>query len=157
MKTTFTRWLLTVAAAVGSVAVLAPMASGQTGFRGHPDAIDRAVAARQAELRETALEARERGLVERPAVTLVGPDALERALISHTDEMTTRTAAMLDARERALTGRPVSSVERPSSLPGFGWSEFGIGAGAGIGAALLLALAGIALVGSRRGERVKTA
>lgn len=123
-------------------------------FVGSPDAIDRAVAAREANKVELALDIRERALTERPATTTTtrpGPDAFERALITHGDEQTLKTTAMLDARERSLASRPVGSVQPPTvSGRGLDWGDFGIGAGAGLGSALVLVLLGTAILGSRR-------
>jgi hypothetical protein len=124
-------------------------------FVGSPDAIDRAVAAREANKVELALDVRERALTERPATTTTtttpGPDAFERALITHANEQTLKTAAMLDARERSFASRPVGSVQHPTmSGRGLDWGDFGIGAGAGLGSALVLVLLGAAILGSRR-------
>jgi hypothetical protein len=129
-------------------------------FVGSPDAIDRAVAAREANKVELALEVRERALTERPATTTtLGPDAFERALITHADEQTLKTTAMLDARERSFASRPLGSVQQPRvSGHGLDWGDFGIGAGAGLGSALVLVLLGAAILGSRRThDRVTTA
>jgi len=155
MKATTFSKLGALAAVAGAVAVLAPTAGGQTGFRGSPDAIDRAVAAHQAELRSTALEARERGMIERPVVAPVGPDAFERALITHGGE----TMAMLDSRERSLATRPPGStaIAASSASAGFDWSDFGIGAGAGIGLVLTLVGLGAGVAAMRRNGRVTTA
>ena len=159
MKATTFSKLGALAAVAGAVAVLAPTAAGQASFSGSPDAIDRAVAAHQAELRSMALEARERGMIERPVVAPVGPDAFERALITHGGEATTHKFAMLDSRERSLATRPPGStaIAASSASAGFDWSDFGIGAGAGIGLVLTLVGLGAGVAAMRRNERVTTA
>jgi hypothetical protein len=125
-------------------------------FVGTPDAVDRAIAAREARQVAAAIEARERALTERPStITTHGPDAFERAVITHTDAMNAQTVSMLDSRERALSGRPsVSSPGLVASGEGFEWSEFGMGAGAAIGLVLIAGLGALAL---RRSGRVTTA
>jgi hypothetical protein len=124
---------------------------------GSPDAIDRAIAAREANRVSTALEVRERGLTERPAsTTTVPPDAFERALVTHTDDLTARTVSMLDSRERGLAGRPVGSQPAVATTPGFDWSDFGIGAGIGLMVGLLALGAGVAAL-RRTHARVTTA
>jgi hypothetical protein len=124
-------------------------------FVGSPDAIDRALAVREAE-RIAAIDARERGLTERPGRSMpYAPDALERAVITHADAINAQTVSMLDSREQALSERPAvsSSISVTGSEP-FAWSEFGMGAGAAIGLVLVAGLGALAL---RRGQRVTTA
>jgi hypothetical protein len=124
-------------------------------FVGSPDAIDRALAVREAE-RIAAIDARERGLTERPAhSTTYSPDAFERALITSTDAMNAQTVSMLEARERGLSGRPgVSSPALVASGDGFDWSGFGMGAGAAMG---LFLVAGLGTLAIRRSGRMSTA
>lgn len=124
-------------------------------FVGSPDAIDRAVAVREAE-RIAAIDARERGLTERPGGgTTYSPDAFERALITHTDAMNAQTLSTLDVRERGLSGRPgASSPVLAASGEGFDWSGFGMGAGAVMG---LFLIAGLGTLAIRRSSRVTTA
>lgn len=167
MKATTFSKLGALAAVAGAVAVLAPTAAGQASFSGSPDAVDRAVAASQAELRSTALEARERGMIERPAVAPVGPDAFERALITHGGKVSPQITplerreqllAMLERREQSLATRPPSSSQIATTSSAFDWSDFGIGAGTGI--VLMLALLGLGagvLATRRSDEHVATA
>ena len=164
---TYTRRLAIAAAVVGAMTVLVPVAQAQSpdafmrsvntqnAQAQEPDAFMRAVNAQQTD-KLAAIDARERALTERPGVApAIGPDALERALLTHTDTMTTKTAAMLDARERSLASRPVGSIQQPVVDSGFDWGEFG--AGAGIGSVLALLL-GAGIVGIRRSHsRVTTA
>jgi hypothetical protein len=169
-STTTKQRLVAIALAAGALAISVPVAQAQSPdaferavnsheanptFTGSPDAIDRAVAARQAD-KLAAIDARERG-VERPAHQSVAPDAFERALITHTDAMTSQTAAMLDSRERALSERPTSSSPLlVAASGGFDWSDFSVGAGTGIG--LVLLLLGLGVLAIRRShERVTTA
>jgi hypothetical protein len=168
-KRRFTAAALTAAV----LTILAPVAQAQspdaferaarsqqqsTTFVGSPDAIDRAIAAREANQLQLALEVRERALTERPTTTTPGPDAFERALVTHNDGLTAQTVAMLDARERALFERPIASQPSEATTPGFDWSDFGIGAGAGIGLMLVLLGLSAGVLGLRRGEsRVETA
>jgi hypothetical protein len=126
-------------------------------FVASPDAIDRAIAAREANRVLVTLDARERALTERPAsTTTVPPDAFERALVTHTDGLTARTRSMLDSRERGLTGRPVGSQPAVATTTGFDWSDFGIGAGIGLMVALLALGGGVAVL-RRTHARVTTA
>ena len=162
------RRLAGLAASVAAMAFLVPVARAQS-----PDAFMRAVDAQQQTQIRTpdvfvravnarpsdkfaAIDARERGLTERPAVQpSPGPDAFERALITHADALTAQTVAMLDARERSLASRPLGSVQQPVPASGFDWSDFGIGAGAGL---LLALVAGVAaFVVGRSYGRLKTA
>jgi hypothetical protein len=129
-----------------------------TTFVGHPDAIDRAIAARNAEQTLQALEIRERALIERPVSTVAGPDAFERALVTHADGLTAQTVSMLDERERALVGRPAPTQPVVTPTGGFDWSDFGMGAGAGIGLMLVLLGLGAGVLAQRRGDsRMTTA
>ena len=163
-----TRRLVTVAAVIGAMTLLVPVAQAQQSpdvvMRAvnarnapvdSPDVIMRAVNARQND-KLAAIDARERALTERPVVAPPVPDALERALNTHTNALTTTTTAMLDARERSLASRPVGSVQQPVVVEsGFDWSDFGAGAGAGSALALLL---GAGILGIRRTQgRVTTA
>jgi hypothetical protein len=134
----------------GTVLVIVPVAQADSGFTGSPDAIDRALAARQAE-KFAAIDARERGLTERPTLESIGsaPDAFERALITHAGDVRSQTISMLDARERAQSTRPVAS-EPISSSGGFDWGDFGVGAGAGIGSMLVVLGLGATFLGVRR-------
>jgi hypothetical protein len=122
-------------------------------FLGSPDAIDRAIAAREAQRKAMVLDARERSLTERPAATTsVAPDAFERALTTHTDALTTRTMSQLNARERALTERP--TIVSPAAVTvseGFDWGDFWMGAGAGIGLVLVAGLGGLLIRRSQTG------
>ena len=162
-----TRTSFVTIAIVGALAVAAPVAQAappdaferavgnhqaEYTFVGHPDAIDRALATREFE-RLAAIDARERALSERPAATpAVGPDAFERALVTHSDALVAETAAMLDARERSLETRPTSPT--PIATPGeFGWSEFGVGAGAGAGLAFVLLVLGLGAWVARRDQQ----
>ena len=123
-------------------------------FVGSPDVIDRAIAARESNQVQTALDTRERALTERPtSTTTPGPDAFERALITHADEQTLKTAAMLDARERGLgEQRTLASQASVTGSEGFDWDEFGMGAAAG-----LVLLGGLGALALRRSGRVTTA
>jgi hypothetical protein len=123
-----------------------------------PDAIDRAVAAREARKAQAAIDARERALTERPAPSATpGPDAFERALVTHTDAVRMQTASMLDGRERALAVRSATPTQ-VAGADGFDWGDFGVGAGAGIGGALMLLGLGAGVLAIRRSdERVTTA
>lgn len=197
------RRLATIALIAGALTVLVPVAQADSGSQGSPDVVDRAVAARQAETgflgspdaidravaakqaqKLSAIDARERGMVERPAHHSVPPDAFERALTTHADTVTSQTVSMLNKRERGLGERPggvvsvPSTVERilaqergraadfgllrPSEIRGetagasgaFDWSDFGVGAGAGLMLGLL-ALAG-GVIAIRRSHRHMT-
>lgn len=129
------RRLATIALIAGALTVLVPVAQAESGSQGSPDVVDRAVAARQAETRFlgspdaidravaakqaqklSAIDARERGMVERPAHHSVPPDAFERALITHADAVTSQTVSMLNSRERGLGERPGSVVSVPSTV-----------------------------------------
>jgi hypothetical protein len=131
----------------------------QPTFVGSPDAIDRAIAAREAEKAYLALEARERALTERPTGTPTsGPDAFERALVTHADARTAQIASMLDRRERSLVSRPVSTPIVGTTPSRFDWSDFGMGAGAGVGLMLVLLGLGAGVLAQRRNDaRVTTA
>jgi hypothetical protein len=163
-----TRRLVTVAAVIGAITLLVPVAQAQqspdvvmravnarTAQVDSPDVIMRAVNAQQND-KLAAIDARERALTERPgAASAPGPDALERALNTHSNALTATTTAMLDARERSLASRPVGFVQQPVVEPSFDWSDFG--AGAGVGSALAL-LVGAGVLGIRRNQsRVTTA
>ena len=129
-------------------------------FVGSPDAIDRAIAARNAQQVAAALEARERALTERPtSTTTAPPDAFERALVTHSDGLTAQTVSMLESRERALVGRPVPS-QQVAAAPagGFDWSDFGLGAGLGVGLTIGLLGIGAGITATRRSDgRMTTA
>ena len=113
-----------------------------------PDAIDRAVAAHEAEMKAAVIDARERALTERPTST-GGPDAFERAIVNRTAELTAQRASMLDSRERALVARPTTLTQTAGS-DRFDWGDFGVGAGAGIGFVLVLLALGAGLLMTRR-------
>lgn len=168
------RRLTIVAAVVGAMTVLVPVGQAQSpdaferalrnhqtqqqSFVGSPDAIDRALAAREAQKLE-AIDARERGMTERPSAstrTTYAPDAFERAVVTYTDAMNGQKISMLDARERALSERPtVSSTVSMTGSEGFDWGDFGIGAGAAIGLVLIAGLGALAI--RRSQSRVTTA
>jgi hypothetical protein len=167
---TFSKQRVTIVAmVVGALTLLAPPAQADSGdaftralenrestpsFIGSPDAIDRALAAKEAS-KVAAIDARERALSERPRVgPSLGSDAFERALVTHANEIDSRTVSMLDRRERALGERPLAASPVAVSDGRFDWGDFGVGAGAGVGIVLLVGLGTVAL---RRNERMSTA
>jgi len=126
-------------------------------FVGHPDAIDRALVAKEAS-KLAAIDARERGLTERSTFGgTYGPDAFERALITHTDGVTSQKISMLDSRERALGERPPTSSPVAAPDGGFDWTDFSVGAGAGIGLMLVLLGLGVVVIVRRSHARMTTA
>lgn len=149
------RRLTGLALIVGAMAT--PVAQTSSGFTRSPDAIDRALAAEQAQ-KIAAIDAGERALLERPTLAgrrASGPDAFERALITHADAIGSRTASMPGARQRTLAA-PLAASSPTLAPSSFDWGDFGLGAGAGIG--LMLVLVGFgALTQRRRQEGMTTA
>jgi hypothetical protein len=134
------RMLVGLGAVTAAVAALGPVAHASSGYQGSPDAVDRAVAAKQAELAAD-FDAREHAQlrIEQPV-----PDAFERAAAAH--ELRTLDAMPVpDAFERAAAAGQLQyqPVTASTSTNGFDWGDFGLGAGTGVG--LVLLLAGLAL------------
>jgi len=165
-RSTHKRRFTAIALTIAALTIAVPVAQAQspdvveravqsrqqnTTFVGHPDAVDRAIAARNAEQTLLALEIRERALTERPASTTTAPpDAFQRALVTHADELAAQTVSMLDERERALVVRPTPTQPVVATAGGFDWSDFGMGAGAGIGLMLVLLGLGAGVLALRR-------
>jgi hypothetical protein len=125
-------------------AVAARQTTLATSFRGSPDAIERAVAAaRSLPTFQGSPDAIDRHLAR--ANASFPPDAFERALITNTSARTTSLAAPV-----------VHSSDVPTSS-GVDWSDFGLGAGIGLGSALLLTGLGLGVLMLRRGQRMTTA
>jgi hypothetical protein len=158
-RITLTKRHAAAALVAGAVSLLAPVAQADTGFRGSPDAIDRGLAAKEAS-KLAAIDARERGLTERSTFGgTYGPDAFERALATHADEIESKMISMFDSRERAMVQRPLTSSPVAASEGGsLDWQDFSVGAGAGIVLMLVLLGLGAVIASNRRGhDRVTTA
>jgi hypothetical protein len=158
---------ITLIAAIAAL-TLVPTALADTGFRGSPDAIDRAVAARQAELRsgfegspdaiDRAVAARRAQLAadfdrrEHPQLELgTSPDVVDRAVTVHRNAMPD-LSSMPDVLERTAAAGQLQYQPATVTGSGFDWGDFGMGAGAGIGLLLLLGIpVGVLVVrGNRR-------
>ncbi|MEX0850477.1 MAG: hypothetical protein WD015_03140 [Gaiellaceae bacterium] len=155
-STSSKRHLATVALIAGALTMLVPVAQADSGFKGSPDAIDRALAARQLEM-TAVLDARERSMLTRPDLGSVAapPDAFERALQNRptgTPPLPLQHFLANDARQRSLDARHVGSVQRTVSSTGFDWDAFGVGAGAGIGFILATLALGVGVLVVRRGH-----
>ena len=149
--------LARLALIAGAVMVLVPVAQADSGSVRSPDAIDRALAAQQAEraaaldARERAmqtrlasdpismLDARERALLTRPGLASIGtPDAFERALRAHEESAVQGLTSTPDVLERTAAAGPAQYLPPTTTASGFDWSDFGIGAGVGIGFMLVI-------------------
>ncbi len=160
---------LTVVA--GAFAALAPIAQADSGFNGSPDAIDRAVAARQSQIgssfqgspdaidravamrqaeQAAAFDAREHAQL---ALSPASPDVVDRAVIAHELNAMPDLSGMPDVLERTVAAGQLQYLSQPTTSSGFDWNEFGIGAGAGIGLMLLLLGIGAGVWITRQGER----
>jgi hypothetical protein len=134
-------------------AVAARQAQAGSGFNGSPDAIDRAVAARQAE-QSAAFDAREHAQL---ALAPPSPDVVERAVSAHELNSTPDLSGMPDAFERTAASGTLQYLPVSTTTSRFDWSDFGLGAGAGMGFMLLLGL-GIGVLLVRHGNgRMRTA
>ncbi len=121
-------------------------------FIGSPDAIDRALAAKERS-KVAAIDARERGLTERTSIgTTHGPDAFERAVSRRSDGTHPRPAHLIDGRVGVLVERPPSASPVAAGDGGFDWSDFGLGAGTGMGFVLVALGIGIGVLAVRRGQ-----
>ncbi len=164
------RRLAGLAVVAGALVALIPVAQADSGFQGSPDAIDRAVAARQAELGSSfnggpdavdravatkqaqeiaAFDAREHAQL---ALTPPAPDVLERAALAQQLNTMPDLSRMPDVVERTVAAGQLQYLTQPTSN-GFDWNDFGIGAGAGIGLMLLLLGTGASVWIIRQGER----
>jgi hypothetical protein len=128
------RRLVGLGAVTAAVAALGPVAQASSGYQGSPDAVDRAVAAKQAELAAD-FDAREHAQlrIEQPV-----PDVFERAVAAR--ELRSLDATPVpDAFERAAAAGQLQYQPVATSTSDFDWGDFGLGAGTGIGLALVLA------------------
>jgi hypothetical protein len=171
---THIRRIAGIAAVTAGFAALTPVAQAGHGFQGSPDAVDRSVAARQAELgssfqgspdaidRAVATRQAEQAAAfdarEHAALDLnrgISPDVVERAVRAHELNAMPDLSSMPDAVERTAAAGQLQYAP-PTTTSRFDWSDFGIGAGAGVG--LMLLLGGIGALALRRSEgRVTTA
>ena len=166
--------LAAVAAAVGAFAALVPVAQAEPGFDGSPDAVDRAVAARQAQLGsgfkgspdaiDRAVAARQTQLIssydarEHAQLAVVPPpDVVDRAVFAHQLDSATDLSRMPDVLERTAAAGALQYGPVTSTSSRFDWSDFGIGAGAGMGLLLVLGLGIGAIVVRHNNGRAKTA
>ena len=150
------RRLAGLSVVAGAFAVVIPVAGANSGFNGSPDAIDRAVAARQAELgssfqgspdaidravatrqaqQDAAFDAREHAQL---ALSPASPDVVERAVIAHELNAAPDLSGMQDVVDRTVAAGQLQYLPQPTASNGFDWNDFGIGAGAGIGLMVLL-------------------
>jgi hypothetical protein len=118
-------------------------------FQGSPDAIDRAVAMRQAE-QAAAFDAREHAQL---ALSPASPDVVERAVIAHELNATPDLSGMPDVLERTVAAGQLQYLPQATTSNRFDWNDFGIGAGAGIGLMLLLLGIGAGVWTMRQGQR----
>jgi len=163
--------LARLALIAGAMMALVPVAQADSGFVRTPDAIDRALAAQQAEraaaldARERAmqtrlssdpismLDARERALLTRPGLASIGtPDAFERALRAHEENVSQSLTSMPDVLERTAAAGPAQYLPPTTTASGFDWSDFGIGAGVGIGFMLVIVGLGAGVLAVRNGR-----
>lgn len=158
------RRLAGLAVVAGAFAALVPVAQADSGFQGPPDAIDRAVATRQAELGSNfngSPDAVDRAVATRRSEEAAAFDAREHAqlaLTSPAPDVIERVALAQQQHTMPEAGRTTVSalVQSPAQAThsnGFEWSDFGIGAGAGIGLMLLLLGLGVGAGTTRHGER----
>ena len=165
------RRLAGLSVVAGAFAVLIPVAGANSGFNGNPDAIDRAVAARQAELGSSfqgSPDAIDRAVAARQAVdvamfdarehaqlalTPLSPDVVERAVTAHDLNAAPVLTGMPDVFERTIAAGQLQYLSQPTISNGFDWNDFGIGAGAGIGLMLLLVGLGAGVWTMRQGGR----
>jgi len=144
--------LARLALIAGAVMVLVPVAQADSGSVRSPDAIDRALAAQQAE-RAAALDARERALLTRPGLASIGtPDAFERALRAHEESAIQSLTSMPDVLERTAAAGPAQYLPPTTTASGFDWSDFGIGASVGIGFMLVIVGLGAGVLAVRNGR-----
>lgn len=158
----------------GVMMALVPVAQADSGsVRNHPDVIDRALAAQQAEraaaldARERAmqtrpatgpismLDARERSLLTRPGLASIGhgpPDAFERALRAHEDNVIQSLTSAPDVFERTAAAGSAQYLSPTPTASSFDWSDFGIGAGVGIGFMLVIVGFGAGVLAVRNGH-----
>ncbi|OFW71827.1 MAG: hypothetical protein A2Y55_12470 [Actinobacteria bacterium RBG_16_68_12] len=165
--------LARLALIAGAMLALAPVAQADSGFVRNPDAIDRALVTQQAEraaaldARERAmqtrlasdpismLDARERALLTRPGLASIGrrtPDAFERALRAHEENVSQSLTSMPDVLERTAAAGPAQYLPPTTTASGFDWSDFGIGAGVGIGFMLVIVGLGAGVLVVRNGR-----
>jgi hypothetical protein len=163
------RRLTGVAVVVSAFAVLVPLAQADTGFNGSPDAIDRAVASRQAQLGgafDGSPDAIDRAVASRQAQAMAdydarehaqlrlpspAPDVVERAVLSRQLNGTPDLSGMPDVFERTVAAGSLQySTPTATTGDGFDWSDFGAGAGAGV-LTMLLGIGAVLLV--LRGEQ----
>ncbi len=163
-STNTSRRLAGLAVVAAAFAALIPVAQADSGFQGPPDAIDRAVATRQAELGSTfngSPDAVDRAVGTRQSEEAAAFDAREHAqlaLTSPAPDVIERVALAQQQHTLPETGRTTASalVQSPTQAAtsnGFDWSDFGIGAGSGIGLMLLLLGIGAGVWTMRQGER----
>ncbi|MDQ3671993.1 MAG: hypothetical protein M3364_06095 [Actinomycetota bacterium] len=166
-----TRSLAGLAVVAGVFVALIPVAQGDSGFQGPPDAVDRAVATRLAGLEASfrgspdaldraiatrrsqdaaAFDAREHSQLGIPKPA---PDVIERAVIAQQLYSLPDLRGMPDVVERAAAAGELQYSPRVTTSNGFDWNDFGIGAGAGIGLMLLLLGIGAGVWTTRHGER----
>ena len=144
--------LARLALIAGALMVLVPVAQADSGSVRSPDAIDRALAAQQAE-RAAALDARERALLTRPGLASIGtPDAFERALRAHEESAIQSLTSMPDVLERTAAAGPAQYLPPTTTASGFDWSDFGIGASVGIGFMLVIVGLGAGVLAVRNGR-----
>ena len=165
--------LARLALIAGAMMALVPVAQADSGSVRNPDAIDRALAAQQAEraaaldARERAmqtrpasgrismLDARERALLTRPGLASVGHrplDAFERAVRAHEESVVQSLNSMPDVFERTAAAGPAQYLSPTTTAGGFDWSDFGIGAGVGIGFMLVIVGLGAGVLAVRHGH-----
>jgi len=165
--------LATLGLMAGVMMALVSTAQAESGSVRSPDAIDRALAAQQAEsaaaldARERAmqtrpasgpismLDARERALLTRPglaSIDLGTPDAFERALRAREQSAIQGLTSMPDVFERTAAAGPAQYLPPTTTARGFDWSDFGIGASVGIGFMLVIVGFGAGVLAVRNGH-----
>jgi hypothetical protein len=138
-----------IATIAGATMLLIPVAQAQSGFDGSPDAVDRAVAAKQAQ-DAAAFDAREHAQL---AIQTPMPDVVERTVRAHQLSTGPDLSGMPDVLTRTAAAGQLQYSQTPTSTSGFDWQDFGLGAGAGGGIVLLLGGLGIGLWLGRHGQR----
>jgi hypothetical protein len=141
-------------AGIAGAMVLVPVAQADSGFNGSPDAIDRAVAARQAELGSSfqgSPDAIDRAVATRQSERAAAFDAREHAQLALSPASRDVVERAVTAHERNATPNLTAMLPEATTSNGFDWNDFGIGAGVGIG--LMLLGLGASVWITRQGER----
>lgn len=142
------RRLIAVGMVVGAI-TLVPVAQAGSGFDGAPDAVERAVAAHEAD-QAAAFDAREHAQL---AIPTPAPDVVERAVRAHELSAGPDVSGMPDVITRTAAAGQLHYFQGPTTASGFDWQDFGLGAGAGMGLMLLLGFLGLGVWVGRSGQR----